>query len=253
MSGKIVLMGQKKGGVGKSFTAYNAAGVIANQGKSVCIVDADKNQSLFNAVGRRNKYSEKIEQAGHEPVPYIQCVSKDSEDTLTRELQQLAMMYDFVFVDTGGMENDAFKSAIPVADKIFLPFQACRADLEQLAPTIKVIMDIERYVQVTNPDYKIDARVLCALTLHNDRELFVEALETVKSLLPYVSVSGSVIKFVKKVRKLQDFGLTLSDVKDTKRAQYELFVDEILDLRRPRYERGISFEQAMQEATDGKK
>lgn len=246
MSGMIILFGQKKGGVGKSFTVWNTAGAAAAKGMRVCIVDADRNASLAAQINRRNVYSQAIESEGGKPLTYIQCVPKDSESTLTRELVELAKTYDLVFVDTGGMENDAFKTSISVADKIYLPFQPSIADLEQLVPTIKVIMQVEQMVQITHPEFKIDTRLLIALVQHNDKALFAEALDTVKELLSYASISGSVIKYVTLVRKIQADGLTLADVDHVKRhparAQYELLLDEILDKRQPRYERGFEVE-----------
>lgn len=227
----IVVFGNKKGGCGKSITAVNLAGAAAHRGKSVCIVDTDTNETCNSYIRRRNLTNEELVEKGLEPYSYIKSEVKKPDDTIALDLQQLEKSYDLVIVDTGGYENRAFKTSIQVADVVYLPFNPCRSDMEQLLPTVKVIKETEEYIRDIRPDYSIDARLLIALTDHNSIDLIKEAKQITKPLLTWCGMSNVVVQTVKKVKTIQDDGLTLSDIKHPKRAMYELLLAELLGER----------------------
>tara|TARA_Y100001951_G_scaffold104574_1_gene116620 strand:- start:3512 stop:4339 length:828 start_codon:yes stop_codon:yes gene_type:complete len=234
----VILFGNKKGGVWKSLTAINLAGVAANLGMKVCIIDADTNESSNNFLRRRNETNSRLESEGKAPYPFIKGELKRPEDTLNKDVQALDKDYDLVIVDTGGYENQAFKTAIQVADIVYLPYQPCQVDIEQLAPTIKVISETESFIRNVYPDFEIDSRLLITGADHNSRDLVKDAKEVSKSLLPWCSISGSPISVVKAVKTCQDDGLTLSDIKHPRRAMYELLLDEALGKRPVAIKRG---------------
>lgn len=223
----VIVFGMAKGGVWKSTTVMNLAGVIANRGKSVCIIDADTRETCNNNVRRRNEYNQTQESLNKPVVPHIQCAIKLPEDRISRDLIELDKHWDYVLVDTGGYENNAFKSAAAVADIVYLPFFPCTDDMDNLTPTLKVLIETEDFIRNTNPEYTIDSRLIVTGSDHNSNDLLVEALEYSRDLLPYTSISGTVIKRVKKVVTLKDDGLTLADIKHPKRAMYEMLLDEI--------------------------
>ncbi|WDE09159.1 ParA family protein [Thalassomonas viridans] len=252
----IILFGNKKGGVGKSITAINLAGAIIAKAKrrgtltktTVCIVDADTNESVVNYIRRRETYSQELVKQGLEELPFIKCELRKPDDTLTRDLKALNELYDYVLVDTGGYENRAFKSSVPVSDMIYLPFQPSQVDLEQLIPTLFVIKQIEENVQDgVDPDFKVDPRLLLTMVDHTSRDLFQEAKRVCVQLLSYASISGVAIPLVKAIKKIQDKGLTLSDSiagtgeykynAHAKRAQFDLLLDEIDGIREVEFKR----------------
>lgn len=236
----VVVFGNKKGGVWKSMTCMNLAGVAANLGMSVCIVDADTNESINNFLRRRNKTNQERESRGEAPYPFIKGELKRPDDILNKDLQNLDKLYDLVLVDTGGYENQAFKTAIQVADCVYLPFLPCQVDIEQLAPTVKVISQTETFISGVVPNYSIDARLLITGAEHNSRDLVKDAKEVAKGLLPWCSISGIPISVVKAVRTGQDSGLTLSDMKHQKRAMYEMLLDEVLGKRTVAIQREVA-------------
>jgi len=249
----IVVFGNKKGGVGKSMTALNLSGAIISRAirqdldtsKSVVIVDADTNETIVNYIRRREAFNEKYKSLHGQELPFIKVELRRPDDSLTRDLVALDNIYDYVIVDTGGYENKAFKSAVGVADAVYLPFQPAQVDIEQLIPTLFVIKGVEdNYRDIRGDDnFTIDARLLLTLVEHGSRDLFSEAKEVCKQLLDFASISGVSIPKVKAVCKIQDSGLTLFDPQPNKdktkfssphvkRAAFDLLLAEI-DGERP--------------------
>lgn len=234
----VIVFGNKKGGVWKSLTAINLAGAAANKGMRVCIIDADTNESSNNFLRRRNETNSRLEAEGKATYPFIKGELKRPEDALNKDIQALDKDYDLVIVDTGGYENHAFKTAIQVADIVYLPYHPCQVDIEQLAPTVKVIAETEAFIKNVYHDFEIDSRLLITGADHNSRDLVKEARNVSKSLLPWCSISGSPISVVKAVKTCQDEGLTLSDIKHPKRAMYELLLAEAMNERTVAIKRG---------------
>lgn len=234
----VVVFGNKKGGVWKSLTCINVAVAAALRGFKVCVVDADTNNTSNHFFNRRNEKNVELEKNGLATLPYIKSEIKKPTDTINKDLQLLDELFDLVLVDTGGYENQAFKTAIQVADIVYLPFGPCMADMEQLAATIKVIAETENFIKSIVPDYTIDTRLLVTNSDHNSRDMVIEAREIVKDLMAWCSLSSAVITSVKAVKTLQSSGLTIMDEKHKKRAMYDVLLDEMLGNRKVQFERG---------------
>jgi len=240
----ICVLGNKKGGCGKSLTVINLAGVLVNRGEKVCIIDADTNETINTYIRRRERTSQQLEEAGKPALPFIKVEVRRPDDKLVRDLRELSELYDHVIVDTGGYENNAFKSALTVADVVYMPFQACQADLDQIKPTLTVVDDIESMIQDNrDPNYQIDCRLIVTLAESRSKDMLVEAREAARSLLDQVSISNVVISYCKEVRKIQGKGITLADKQFTggrahpKRAMYELLADELVGKNKVKYRR----------------
>lgn len=234
-----ITFGTKKGGAWKSMSCLNLAGVIANKGFTVCVLDADTNETSSQFIDRRNDYNDEQRAKGLEPVPFIKSELKRPDSNLTEDIRDLDAKFDYVLVDTGGYENKAFKTAVGISDIVYMPFLPCRVDMEQLAPTLKVVVEIESMMQSVYPEYKIDARLLITGIDQYSTDLHQAAKEMVKGLIPYASLSSCVIRSVKRVRDTQGDGLTLADIKHPRRAMYEMLFDEINGDRKVGVERGV--------------
>lgn len=242
----IIVFGNKKGGCGKSMTVMNLAGVFANRGKKVCIIDTDTNETCNNYIRRREKTNADLTSKGKEELPYIKVEVRRPDDKLVRDLRAMDKIYDYIIVDTGGYENNAFKSAITCCDMVYMPFQACQADMEQIRPTLKVLKGVEDFVQEHDENYTIDCRLLVTLAESRAKDMMVEARNAARSLVDQVSISNVVISYCKEVRKVQDRGITLSDPVFTsgkahpRRAMYELLADEIIGRNKVKYPRIVT-------------
>lgn len=248
----ITVFGNKKGGVTKSITCFNTAVAAVNrairQGRDysneVIIVDADKNQTCMNQSQYREATSKKWVEMGYPELPFLKVDLKRPEDSLTKTLQELNKVYKIVLVDTGGFENNAFKTSVGIADQIYLPFQPSQSDIEQLIPTLDVIEDIEStYRSVMDPEFRTDPRLLITLVDHNSKDMYSEAMELTKDLVDIASISGVSIPRIKKINKNTSYGIGLSDPQISpsgkptkpcpKRGCFELLLDEIDGTRKP--------------------
>ena len=115
----IVVIGNQKGGVGKSTLTVNLATAWQVQGKHVVIVEADP--SVFTV----SRWSDDREEAGLTPILTIKKTGR-----LAEALRNLNDQYDMVIVDLPGKDSPEMRSALIVADVFLLPTQPSQADID---------------------------------------------------------------------------------------------------------------------------
>jgi chromosome partitioning protein len=121
----IFLIGGEKGGTGKTTLATNFAAIRSSEGRSVLLVDTDKQGSASAWAALR------LESADLRPIPCVQLFGK----TLAHQLRDLATRYDDLIVDAGGRDSVELRSAMVAADRLIVPIQASQFDvwtLEQM-------------------------------------------------------------------------------------------------------------------------
>ncbi|AEG13641.1 MULTISPECIES: ParA family protein [Shewanella] len=132
----IILVGAQKGGVGKSTIAASIAVELAHSGQDVCIVDADKQQSL----SKWHQYRSELED-----LPTVNCVSATGNIATT--LKDLNQRYGVLVVDVAGRDSIEMRSAMVVADILISPFRPSQADLD----TIPHLLEMFEQAKVMNP------------------------------------------------------------------------------------------------------
>jgi chromosome partitioning protein len=115
----IVLIGGEKGGTGKTTVATNLAALRAAAGYDVLLVDTDRQGTAAAWCQLR------AEHRGLPPVPCVQLFGK----TVQTGLRDLARRYPEVIIDAGGRDAVELRSALVVAECVYLPIQPSQYDL----------------------------------------------------------------------------------------------------------------------------
>ena len=124
----IILFAGQKGGSGKSTLASNAAAWLANKGRDVMLVDADRQ-------GTCSRWSEYREEDSN--LPAVQCVQK--YERITAALKDLDSRYEYVICDVAGRDSTEMRSAFLAADIAHHPFRPSQADLDTLPHVAEIV------------------------------------------------------------------------------------------------------------------
>jgi chromosome partitioning protein len=136
----IILIGNEKGGVGKSTIAVNLAVQLAIAGKDVMIVDSDKQGTSSNFIARRNQQKN---------LAKIHSVQKTGD--LYDTLKDLENRYERIIVDAGGQDSDELRSSMVAASIMIVPLKASQIDLwaaDRMNSLIKQVSLINRAIQI---------------------------------------------------------------------------------------------------------
>lgn len=138
----IIVIGNTKGGVGKSTNTVQVAVGRALQGKDVLLVNSDRQSSSSNAVDRRDA-------AGLTPSVTL-VAYPDGEQLRTQVLRQLDK-YDDIIIDAGGRDSSAFRHAMMIADVMLVPIAPGNFELDALEDElVPLIIEIQA-LRADNP------------------------------------------------------------------------------------------------------
>jgi len=146
----IIAVSNPKGGVGKSTATLLMATYLAEQGASVCVLDADPNQPIYDWKTQGDTKST------------LEVVGGVKESTLMDVLDGLN--HQFVFIDLEGTASVMVSRSIAMADFVIVPLQASAVDVRQAAKAIRAIRDEEKVAQRSNPTRRIPYRVVMTRT-----------------------------------------------------------------------------------------
>lgn len=131
----ILVVGNTKGGVGKTTLAINLAIARALDGHDVLLVDGDEQGTATSFTELR---TEQLGQAGYTAVSLHGAAIR----TQTR---QLAPKYNDVVIDVGGRDTGSLRAALTVANTLLIPLQPRSFDLwavENIASLVREAREI---------------------------------------------------------------------------------------------------------------
>lgn len=141
MKPHIIVLGNEKGGTGKSTLAMHIIVHLLKEGKRVSSVDLDGRQgSLTYYIKNRNNYAEEM---GIElPVPEhisVEAAFSADEDTIKEDtaildelIAELKQKSDYIVIDTPGSDNYLMRAGHSYADTLITPVNESLIDVNVL-------------------------------------------------------------------------------------------------------------------------
>jgi len=116
----IVVVGNIKGGVGKTMLAVNIAAALAQDSQDVLLIDGDEQASaaMFARV-----------RAEREGLATTYTTIQLQGAAIRQQMLHLMRKYDRIVIDVGGRESGSLRAALTIADAILIPFQPRSVDL----------------------------------------------------------------------------------------------------------------------------
>lgn len=135
---KVIAFVTQKGGSGKSTLCISLAVAAIEAGHSVCILEMDRQATVSDWAAHRDAEAPEVAQVD---APKLEGV-----------VQKLRTAdYDYVFVDTPGVDSPGTLAAMRVADLCIIPCRPTPADLRAFKPTLAALQRLEKtYAFVLN-------------------------------------------------------------------------------------------------------
>jgi chromosome partitioning protein len=164
--GKVIIVANQKGGVGKTTTVVNLASYLAEAGKKTLVIDLDSQGNTCSGLGMGGKVKEKnlyqallglsdardmITPTGIEKLDVIpsnihlsgaqveMVEMKDREYRLKRVVDGLSGDYDFIFIDSPPSLGILTINGLVASDSVIIPIQCEYYALEGLSQLLKTI------------------------------------------------------------------------------------------------------------------
>lgn len=128
---KAITFVTQKGGSGKSTLCINLAIAAQEAGHAVCILEMDRQATISDWAENRTLETPEVAQIDATKLEQVMKTLKSSA-------------YDYVFIDTPGVDSPGTLSAIRVADLCIIPCRPTPADLRAFKPTLAAIYRLEK-------------------------------------------------------------------------------------------------------------
>lgn len=200
--GKMIAIGNQKGGVGKTTTTVNLGAALASMDKKVLIIDADSQGNATSGLGversavRQSLYEVLVDQINIEDVivatstenlsivpsaiqlaaAELELVNEENrESRLKQAVAPIRHNYDYILVDCPPSLGQLSINAFTASDTIIIPVQAEYYALEGLTQLLNTI----RLVQKTyNRNFRIEGVLITMLDARTN--LGYEVMEEVR-------------------------------------------------------------------------
>ena len=219
----IVVIGNTKGGVGKTTLATQLALARQAAGRSVLLIDADRQASAQSAATMRAEGGK---------TPALACVHQPEGRPLRAQIPALAASYDDTLIDAGGQDSEALRVALFRSDLLVVPVQPRAVDVWALAPMAALV---DRAQEAREDEGLPRLRVLAVLNLADpgDNRDTAETVEALASF-PQFTVAPAVIRRRKAVANAMAHGLAVAEAqpRDAKACEeIALLVTHVFDMQ----------------------
>jgi chromosome partitioning protein len=195
----IVVCGNTKGGTGKTTFAVQIALERQNAGRTVLLVDADRQASAQKTLTMRVE-------SGRAP---LSCVAMAEGRLLRAQLAPLVDRHDDTVIDAGGHDSEALRVALLRADLLVVPVQPRAVDVWELEALAAMI---ERAQIAREDEGRRPLRVLAALSMADpgDNRDNRDTLAALREL-PVFGVAGAIVRRRKAIANAMANGLAVAE------------------------------------------
>ena len=225
---RIIVVGNEKGGAGKSTIAVHLATAMLHENARVTVIDLDiRQQSTGHFFANRRAWST----AQGVALPHPTVVAAKMEEDLNAALNAaLARDADFIIVDTPGADTALSRAAHQRADLVVTPMNDSFVDFDMLGVVDPVTLAVTRpslYAETVWEARKIRAahrggsidwvvlRNRLASVEPRNRKRVDERLATLSRRVGFRAIAGLRDRVI--YRELFPFGLTVTDLSRTVR------------------------------------
>lgn len=207
----IILVGNQKGGCGKSTTAVNLCAYLATKGHDVMLVDADRQSTATAWVSDRSETK----------LPLVNSVQK--YDNICKSLVDLGKRYEIVIVDAAGRDSRELRTGMLASDILLMPFRPSQPDLDVLPKMFEIVGQAKDL----NPNL-----VSCALITMAPTNPSINEIEQTKEVFidyPNISLLKNIIYDRKVYRDAMSEGRGVVELNNKKAAdEFAEFAEELL-------------------------
>jgi len=233
----VIVVGNEKGGSGKSTSAMHLIVALLQQGRSVASIDVDARQgTLTRYIANREKFIKQSSRDIGMPSHYTVDPSKEvaSEAERNAELERLRLLiegalinHDILVIDTPGSASALSRLAHSYADTLITPINDSLVDFDVLAHVDGArfaILGPSHYAEMVWEQKKVRAdrdggsidwivmrNRLSSLDAHNKREM-ERLVRELSQRISFRAVPGFGERVI--FRELFLVGLTILDLKD---------------------------------------
>jgi chromosome partitioning protein len=160
-SASVVVVGNEKGGSGKSTTAIHVAIALLKAGQRVATIDLDSRQrSLTHYIENRRAWAQRnhlnLELPTHFCIDRVEGVRADENEAaefsaFSRIIADIEHSHDFVVIDTPGTDAYLMRLAHAMADTLITPLNDSFVDFDVLGtvdPQTYAVTGISHYAEM---------------------------------------------------------------------------------------------------------
>lgn len=200
--GKMISVGNQKGGVGKTTTTVNLGAALAQLGKKVLIIDSDSQGNATSGLGvERGQVKKSLYEILVDQEPLENCILptanenldivpstislaaaelelvnvKNREERLKEAIAPMKDKYDYILVDCPPSLGQLSINAFTASDTILIPVQAEYYALEGLSQLLNTIRLVQRSY---NREFRIEGVLITMLDARTN--LGYEVVEEVR-------------------------------------------------------------------------
>jgi chromosome partitioning protein len=134
---RIIVVGNEKGGSGKSTVAMHIAVALMKSGRRVATIDLDVRQKSFtHYIENRRAWAARggrdLETPSHICLDENDAATDDRVRALTEAVDKLAPDHDFIVIDTPGHDGPVSRLAHSMADTLITPMNDSFVDFDVL-------------------------------------------------------------------------------------------------------------------------